>query len=423
VAPFAGGTTPNITEWILAHISTTAKLLRSGVAWETLAGMTGPAALVAVALALAVLGVLFLSVGQNKTATRRRRAVGKGTTSRRPRSRRANGSGARGPTTEPQSAPRLDGSGALDLPKLRYEEDDAELTLVTLGAGAESTPSERDEHAAVPILYDEEAAIDEPTRASSLILVSAIGQTDRGRRRRRNEDSFLVLEEDSLYVIADGMGGHAGGDVASKLAVDTIETLFRSKQFPGLPHTTVPKRASELVLTIQAANAAIHDRACAEPPLEGMGTTLVSARFSPNKQRMYVGHVGDSRCYRLRRAELRQMTTDHTMEAEGYVGPHAGNLTRSVGIAPRLRVDLIIAKPLPDDIYLLCSDGLSKMLSNDQIRETLLSVREPRRAVSKLIDAANERGGRDNVTVIVIRAQGPTGGGRRIPRPTTGVVA
>jgi protein phosphatase len=391
------------------------KLLRRRAYSETLVLMTGPAALVAVAAALAVLAFLFLSVGRGKT-TKRRPA-----NRLKARPRASNDDDA--PESGPQSTPPLDDAADIDLPKLRYEEDDdAELTLLTLGGGSEIPSSEQEDHAAVPIVYDEDAAIDEPTRAFSLILVSAVGQTDRGRRRRRNEDAYLVLEQESVYVIADGMGGHAGGDVASNLAVETIKAAFDSSVFPGTPHTTVPRRASELVLAIQAANAAIYARACAEPTLEGMGTTVVSARFSPNKQRMYVGHVGDSRCYRLRGTELRQMTTDHTMESEGYVGPHAGNLTRSVGIAPKLRVDLIIAKPLPGDVYVLCSDGLSKMLTDDQIREALVKVPEPQRAVTALIDAANERGGRDNVTVIVVRAQRPTGGRKRIPPPTAEIV-
>ena len=394
--------------------------------------MTGPVALVAVALGLALLAVAFLSLGREKKTHRRRDH--QGSSSSRPAAASARGNGAPNRSRVPQphstehggtgsAIATLDDPLAIELPKLRYEEDDAEITLLTLGGGSETPPSEQEEHGAVPIVYDEDAAIDEPTRAFSLILVSAVGQTDRGRRRRRNEDAYLVLDQDSVYVIADGMGGHAGGDVASRLAVDTMEQVFTSQTFPGTPHSTVPRRASELVLSIQAANLAIYERSVAEPRLEGMGTTLVAARFSPNKQRMYVGHVGDSRCYRLRGESLRQMTTDHTMESEGYAGPHAGNLTRSVGIAPRLRVDLIIAKPLPGDAYLLCSDGLTKMVPDEKIRDLLLRHDDPDAAVAHLIAAANERGGRDNVTVIVVRAQRPTGGGKRILPPTKGVVA
>jgi Protein phosphatase 2C len=200
---------------------------------------------------------------------------------------------------------------------------------------------------AVPIVYDEDAAIDEPTRISALILVSAAAQTDQGRKRRRNEDSFVVLEDHHLFVVADGMGGHAGGDVASKMAVETIADAFRKNTFNGEPYPDVPRRGAELAVAIQMANRAIYDHARANQAYQGMGTTVVSARFSPNKQRVYFGHVGDSRCYRLRSQALTQVTTDHTMGAQGVTGPLANHLNRAVGVAPGVKVDLLIARPRP----------------------------------------------------------------------------
>ena len=134
-----------------------------------------------------------------------------------------------------------------------------------------------------------------------------------------------------------------------------------------------------------------------------MGTTLVAARFSPNKQRLYVGHVGDSRCYRLRRGNLRQLTTDHTMASLGMKGPRAKDLYQAVGASPQLMIDLIVDKPEDDDVYLLCSDGLSKMLSNERIREILVEHEDLESALYTLIEEANDSGGNDNVTVIIVK--------------------
>jgi len=262
---------------------------------------------------------------------------------------------------------------------------------------------------AVPIVYDDDAREDEPTRNAPWILVSAAAQTDRGRKRRRNEDSYLALEQHHVFVVADGMGGHAGGDVASKMAVDIIGGAFDKSDFQGDPYPDVPKRGGELALAIQMANKAIYEHARANAAFQGMGTTVVSARFSPNKQRVYFGHVGDSRCYRFRAGQLTQITTDHTMASEGITGPLASHLNRAVGILPGVKVDLIIARPLPDDTYLLCSDGLSKMMPDDRIREILASQPDAEKAVAQLVEEANTLGGRDNITVVVVQVKDAAG--------------
>jgi protein phosphatase len=267
---------------------------------------------------------------------------------------------------------------------------------------------------AIPILYDEEASVDEPTRVSPLILVSAAAQTDQGRRRRRNEDSMLVDEEHHLYVVADGMGGHAGGDVASKMAVEIIADAFEQNAFGGDPYPDVPRRGGELALAIQMANRAIYDHARANAAYTGMGTTVVAARFSPKKQRVYFGHVGDSRCYRLRGQKLTQMTTDHTMASQGVTGPLAGHLNRAVGVQPGVKIDLIIARPSAEDVYLLCSDGLSKMVPDDDIQAILNEESDVEKAVHQLVDRANQRGGRDNITVVLVQVKDPQGLARYI---------
>lgn len=281
------------------------------------------------------------------------------------------------------------------LPRVGYEEDEAvDPTKVgevaVLGAPA------------LPVLYDQDAAVDEPTHAGALIVTSAFAQSDTGRRRKRNEDSVLVADDDGLYVVADGMGGYSGGEVASNLAVETIATAFKERRFEGPAHADIPKRASELARAIQMANLNIHKTASSDPRLEGMGTTVCAARFSSNKQRLYVGHVGDSRIYRLRDGQLKQMTADHTMKDLGVEGPTAAHLSRAVGVWPTVPIDVVLAKPMPGDVYLLCSDGLTKMVSNDVISQ-VLAHEKPNEAAGKLVHAANENGGKDNISVIVVQ--------------------
>ncbi|HWZ89112.1 MAG TPA: serine/threonine-protein phosphatase, partial [Polyangiaceae bacterium] len=158
------------------------------------------------------------------------------------------------------------------------------------------------------------------------------------------------------------------------------------------------------------ANRLVFRLARTKPELADMGTTLVALRFAPNKQRLYVGHVGDSRCYRLRGTELRQLTTDHVMRTLGLKGARAGDLFNAVGLRPEVSLDLVIDKPRPGDTYLLCSDGLPKMVSDELIRDTLIAESDPEAAVYCLIERANDAGGKDNVTVLLAKV---------LPRPVT----
>lgn len=249
--------------------------------------------------------------------------------------------------------------------------------------------------------------VDEPTGPVELILISAVAQTDVGQKRKRNEDSYLVMPEQAVYVVADGMGGYAGGDVASRIAVNTIAQVMEAGTFVGKADPKRPIRGNELVWAIEAANTAVHDAAQASPELEGMGTTLVSCRFSAKRQRVFIGHVGDSRCYRFRGSKLVQLTTDHTLAQKGVTGPYAANLSRAVGISKAAKVDLIVDAPRPKDVYVLCSDGLSKMLTDAQIEEALVAAPNPDECVQHLISAANSHGGRDNITVILIKVGQP----------------
>ena len=257
------------------------------------------------------------------------------------------------------------------------------------------------------IMYDEDAALDEPTHSGALILVTATAQTDKGLRRKRNEDSVLAREEDGIFVVADGMGGYRGGEIASKLAVTTIERAFVTQTFDGPLDDAIPRRASELVRAIQMANEAILERAEGDTQLTGMGTTICAARFSANKQRLYVGHVGDSRVYCFRNGKLRQMTSDHTMRDLGVTGEGASHLSRAVGVWPVVPIDVVFGKPQPGDLYLLCSDGLTKMVSDEGIRTVLAASAAPAVVADALVKAANDKGGKDNVSVIVVRVDDP----------------
>jgi len=214
-----------------------------------------------------------------------------------------------------------------------------------------------------------------------------------------------VLPQRSVFVVADGMGGHRGGEIASELAVRALDTAYARGDFHGVVDSRrpIPRRARELSLAIQQANHAIYNTAATNPTLAEMGTTLVVAKFSPRKQRVYIGHVGDSRCYRLRCGAIRQLTTDHNLGSVGVAGPNAGQLVRALGVEASVTIDLIIDRPLANDVYCLCSDGLSKMLTDEEIRLVIEREKDLEAAVNSLIEQANARGGKDNVTVVLVR--------------------
>lgn len=294
--------------------------------------------------------------------------------------------------------------GAVDEapPRIEYEEDEeSEPTRMAsdVAAAVLGDPSME------KIVVDEDALLDEPTKAEPLIRLEATARTHSGLWRKRNEDRVLARDEDELFVVADGMGGEAGGEIASELAVDAIARAFDSRTFPGVERTELPRRAAELARAIQAANVAILARAQSEKPLAGMGTTLCAVRFAAKKQRLYVGHVGDSRVYRLRDGRLQQMTADHTMRGLGVRGEGADHLSRVLGIAPNVSIDLLFGKPEPGDVYLLCSDGLTRMVDDEQIRDVLLDHPSPDDATEELVRLANESGGKDNISVVLIRVE------------------
>jgi len=259
--------------------------------------------------------------------------------------------------------------------------------------------------------YQDDTHPAEMPTARAWFAISACGDTDAGRKRARNEDSLLLLPDHSLFAVADGMGGHQGGAIASSLAVAALKEAFEQTAFEGevQSDTPIPLKGRELATALVRANELVFRTAQSEPGLSEMGTTLVAARFSADEQRVYVAHVGDSRCYRFRGSKLTQLTTDHTMRQFGVDGPHANDLFRALGCDSSVSIDLVVDVARQEDIYVLCSDGLPKMVTHQAVEETLRSERDLETAVYRLIELANDAGGRDNITVILVRVREQSG--------------
>ncbi len=240
----------------------------------------------------------------------------------------------------------------------------------------------------------------------------AFGLTDIGKRRDSNEDNFVVDTPTGLFAVADGMGGHAAGEVAAQLAIDTLSDAFIGEDRPAtdLDSNGAGEHLSEAVLR---ANRRIFESVVSRQEYRGMGTTVVSVVLSGNEY--VVGHVGDSRAYLLRDETIERLTSDHSYvneqvklglltEEDADRHPMRNIVTRALGNRLDITVDLRRETPQPGDVVLLCSDGLNSMLSDLEIRKNLeLHRDDPESACRALVEAANARGGEDNVTVIVIR--------------------
>ena len=241
------------------------------------------------------------------------------------------------------------------------------------------------------------------------------GLTDIGRVRPSNQDAFAVLNDVGLWIVADGMGGHVGGDVASRSAVESItEQVRRHADTGSLSQTGQARTETLLCQLIEAAHHTIRNNAFEHPHLSGMGTTVVLLGIpSGSIPRLSLAHVGDSRAYLLRAHTLIQLTQDHSLVEEhvrsGLLSPQDAAthplrhvLTRALGIGETIEPDTSTRTLQPDDLILLCTDGLTKMLDDGQIADTLLHAgRSPEAACLALVEEANRRGGEDNVTVVV----------------------
>jgi protein phosphatase len=254
--------------------------------------------------------------------------------------------------------------------------------------------------------------------------LSHAGTSDVGRKRTHNEDAWLLLPEESLFCVADGMGGHASGEVAARIAVEEMAELFRTTgrdEEATWPYKMDPARGydeNRLLTGVKLANLRIFERAASDARLRGMGTTLVAASFPKAGGTLLVGHVGDSRAYLLRGGTLRQLTEDHSLlndyrksraltPEEIAAFPHKNVIVRALGMKDEVEVDLVRERVGDGDVVLLCSDGLSGMVPDARIAEILRShPRDPRRAAQALVDAANDAGGQDNVTCVLVQVQG-----------------
>jgi PPM family protein phosphatase len=235
-----------------------------------------------------------------------------------------------------------------------------------------------------------------------MTLLRSGSATDTGLVRSVNQD--LAMETPTLFAVADGMGGHAGGEVASRLAVETLGVAF-GRQPTG----------AGLAEAVTEANTVVWQHSQQNPELRGMGTTITALSLvnEGGKDTLALVNVGDSRSYRFHDGEISQITTDHSLAEEmvrtgdlssdeAAVHPHRHILTRALGVATNVAVDLWRIHPVRGDRYLLCSDGLTNELTGDQIAEVLRSVSDPRRASELLVDAARTHGGSDNITVVIV---------------------
>lgn len=252
------------------------------------------------------------------------------------------------------------------------------------------------------------------------IPVEVAGETNVGMKRTHNEDTFSIFEEESLFIVCDGMGGHASGEVASQMAVQTLKNFFKETRED--PEMTWPYKMdrsrryqeNRLITGIKLANLRIHEASTRESKYHGMGTTVVSAFFVEDG--VYLTHVGDSRIYRIRNGSIEQVTEDHSLlndyikmkkltpeEIKNF--PHKNVIVRALGMKESVKVDTFFEVPHPGDVYLLCSDGLSGEISDSRMAE-IYSEKAPdlQAACHELIEEANRNGGHDNITVVLVRA-------------------
>ena len=245
---------------------------------------------------------------------------------------------------------------------------------------------------------------------AALMIWSSAGMTDRGRRRARNEDALLLRPHARIYGVADGMGGHAAGNVASRIAIDVLADAFERAPSPRIRASTLARR---MLGVFDDANRAILEHAAAHRECAGMGTTLTALAPLVGTAQCVIAHVGDSRAYRLRGSELVQLTRDHTWvqqqvdsgmltSVEARHHPLSSVLSRVLGTAAVGPADTLVVDAAPGDVFLLSSDGLTTMLTDDEVGMLLDRPLPLEQRAGDLIDAANLRGGLDNITVVLL---------------------
>jgi len=250
--------------------------------------------------------------------------------------------------------------------------------------------------------------------------IQAYGLTDVGKKRKHNEDAYALDEAEGLFIVADGMGGHAAGEVAAKITVETIgEFIAATRQkeeatWPFKYNHELLFNSNRLAIAIEKANERVMSAVASQPWLKGMGTTVVAGLL--NEKILSLAHVGDSRAYLYRAGELTRLTDDHSWvheqvsagiltEDEAKTHPLKNVVTRALGGGPSVAPDLREMEFLPGDAFLFCSDGLTTMLSDEEIRDCVaVDEKKDAEAVCQdLVDLANEKGGVDNITVVIVR--------------------
>lgn len=255
----------------------------------------------------------------------------------------------------------------------------------------------------------------------SRLRAIAAGISDVGLQRDHNEDSFAILNDQELYVVADGMGGHRAGDVASRLATDSMVEFFRATAaedvtWPFHFDARLSEEENRLLTGIRIANRQIIERSLRSRECHGMGTTIVGALFSADKGKMFIGHVGDSRAYRVREGEISQLTRDHSLVNDYLLAmPELTDeqrselpknvITRALGMQDHVTVDLQSDDARIGDTYVLCSDGLSGMIDDGEILVVVGESADISEACRRLVALANEHGGEDNITAVIVRIE------------------
>ncbi len=254
-----------------------------------------------------------------------------------------------------------------------------------------------------------------------MLRIEFAGDTHVGQKRDTNQDALLLLPEEDLFVVADGMGGHLSGEVAAGLAIETMKDFFVDSgedsdlTWPFRSEGEYGYSADRLIVSIKLANLRVFEASQSGRQYKGMGTTVVGAYFADED--LYLGHVGDSRAYRLRGGTLEQLTEDHSLlndfkknirmsQEDEDRFPYKNIIVRALGMKATVEVDVRKTRPLPGDVILLCSDGLNGELEDDTIRRVLIEEQNLTRACSRLICKSNEAGGKDNITIIALRFLG-----------------
>ncbi|SHF20452.1 protein phosphatase [Caldanaerobius fijiensis DSM 17918] len=241
--------------------------------------------------------------------------------------------------------------------------------------------------------------------------MKAVGKTDVGNARENNEDGYYIKNDDEfkLFIVADGMGGHNAGEVASSLAIKSVVDYFEKN------YKQLVKDDYEIIRFIKEAivegNSEVFKKATLNKSMSGMGTTLTLLLIENGKY--FIGHIGDSRAYLIRDKKIKQISNDHSLvaelirqgsitENEARVHPQRNIITRALGTCNDIEIDIVIDEISPGDIILLCTDGLTNMLTDQEILD-IVNDNEPDRACDELIKAANDKGGYDNITVVIAK--------------------